>query len=168
MTVLRCALYTRKSTEEGLDQAFNSLDAQREACAAYVKSQASLGWKLISKPYDDGGVSGGTMERPALQELLEEIKAGRVDVVIVYKIDRLTRSLMDFARIVEVFDRHEVSFVSVTQQFNTTTSMGPSMCCSLSTSSSARSPLSGSGTRSLPRRRRACGWEGPCRWATGL
>src|SRR5437870_3290261 len=122
--LFRCAIYTRKSTEEGLDQAFNSLDAQREACAAYVKSQASLGWKLISKPYDDGGLSGGTMDRPALQDLLEDIKAGRVDVVIVYKIDRLTRSLMDFARIVEVFDRHEVSFVSVTQQFNTTTSMG--------------------------------------------
>ena len=123
-TLLRCAIYTRKSTEEGLDQPFNSLDAQREACAAYVKSQASLGWKLVAKPYDDGGISGGTMDRPALQDLLEDIKAGRVDVVVVYKIDRLTRSLMDFARIVEVFDRHEVSFVSVTQQFNTTTSMG--------------------------------------------
>ena len=123
-TLLRCAIYTRKSTAEGLDQSFNSLDAQREACAAYVKSQASLGWKLIAKPYDDGGISGGTMDRPALQDLLEDIKAGRVDVVVVYKIDRLTRSLMDFARIVEVFDRHEVSFVSVTQQFNTTTSMG--------------------------------------------
>ena len=94
-TLLRCAVYTRKSTEEGLDQAFNSLAAQREACAAYVKSQASLGWRLVAKPYDDGGLSGGTMERPALQDLLEDIKAGRVDVVIVYKIDRLTRSLMD-------------------------------------------------------------------------
>jgi DNA invertase Pin-like site-specific DNA recombinase len=123
-TRFRCAIYTRKSTEEGLDQAFNTLDAQREACAAYIKSQASLGWKLITKPYDDGGLSGGTMDRPALQDLLEDIKLGRVDVVIVYKIDRLTRSLLDFARIVEVFDRHEVSFVSVTQQFNTTTSMG--------------------------------------------
>src|SRR5438128_2119539 len=123
-TSLRCAVYTRKSTEEGLDQAFNSLDAQREACAAYIKSQASLGWKLIAKSYDDGGLSGGTMDRPALQGLLEDMKAGRVDVVVVYKIAGLTRSLMDFARIVEVFDRHEVSFVSVTQQFNTTTSMG--------------------------------------------
>src|SRR5438128_7304957 len=123
-TSLRCAVDTRKSTDEGLDQPFNSRDAQREACAAYVKSRASLGWRLVSKPYDDGGLSGGTMDRPALQDLLEDIKAGRVDVVIVYKIDRLTRSLMDFARIVEVFDRHEVSFVSVTQQFNTTTSMG--------------------------------------------
>src|SRR6266700_7892108 len=120
----RCAIYTRKSTEEGLEQAFNSLDAQREACAAYIKSQAGLGWKLVSKLYDDGGFSGGTLERPALQDLLEDIKAGRVDVVVVYKIDRLTRSLMDFARMVEVFDRHEVSFVSITQQFNTTTSMG--------------------------------------------
>src|SRR4051794_1604818 len=120
----RCAIYTRKSTEEGLDQAFNSLHAQREACAAYVKSQASLGWKLIAKPYDDGGLSGGTMDRPALQDLLGDIKESRVDVVVVYKIDRLTRSLMDFARMVEVFDAHQVSFVSVTQQFNTTTSMG--------------------------------------------
>src|SRR5215208_6762770 len=123
-TVFRCAVYTRKSTEEGLEQAFNSLDAQREACAAFIKSQASLGWKLVSKPYDDGGISGGTMDRPALQELLEHVRARRVDVVVVYKIDRLTRSLADFARIVEVFDEHKVSFVSVTQQFNTTTSMG--------------------------------------------
>jgi len=121
---LRCVICTRKSTEEGLDQDFNSLDAQREACAAYIKSQASEGWKLIDKQFSDGGISGGTMERPALQELLEEIKQGRVDVVVVYKIDRLTRSLMDFARMVEVFDKHEVSFVSITQQFNTTTSMG--------------------------------------------
>ena len=121
---LRCVIYTRKSTEEGLDQDFNSLDAQKEACAAYIKSQASEGWKLIDKQYSDGGISGGTMERPALQKLLEEIKQGRVDVVVVYKIDRLTRSLMDFARMVEVFDAHNVSFVSITQQFNTTTSMG--------------------------------------------
>src|SRR4051794_31652095 len=120
----RCAIYTRKSTEEGLDQTFNSLHAQREACAAYIKSQASLGWKLIAKSYDDGGLSGGTMDRPALQHLLEDIKTGRVDVVVVYKIDRLTRSLMDFSRIVEIFDAQEVFFVSVTQQFNTTTSMG--------------------------------------------
>src|SRR3954469_1472889 len=99
MTSFRCAIYTRKSTEEGLEQAFNSLAAQREACAAYVKSQASLGWKLVSKHYDDGGLSGGTMERPALKDLLEDIRGGRVDIVAVYKIDRLTRSLMDFARI---------------------------------------------------------------------
>ena len=121
---LRCAIYTRKSTEEGLEQEFNSLDAQREACAAFIASQVGLGWRLVPDHYDDGGISGGTMERPALQRLLGDIGEGKVDVVVVYKIDRLTRSLMDFARIVDIFDRHEVSFVSVTQQFNTTTSMG--------------------------------------------
>jgi DNA invertase Pin-like site-specific DNA recombinase len=120
----RCAIYTRKSTEEGLDQEFNSLDAQREACEAYVASQAGLGWKLIPTPYNDGGLSGGTMDRPALRQLLNDIQSAKVDVVVVYKIDRLTRSLMDFAKIVDVFDAHRVSFVSVTQQFNTTTSMG--------------------------------------------
>ncbi|MFN0263235.1 recombinase family protein [Tepidamorphus sp. 3E244] len=119
-----CALYTRKSSEEGLDQAFNSLDAQREACAAYVKSQAGEGWRALATHYGDGGISGGTMERPALQRLLSDIEAGRVDVVVVYKIDRLTRSLADFARMVELFERHQVSFVSVTQSFNTTSSMG--------------------------------------------
>jgi DNA invertase Pin-like site-specific DNA recombinase len=121
---LRCAVYTRKSTEEGLDQEFNSLDAQREACAAFITSQAGLGWKLVADRYDDGGISGGTMERPALQRLLQDIRDRKVDVVVVYKIDRLTRSLADFAKIVEVFDGNGVSFVSVTQQFNTTTSMG--------------------------------------------
>ncbi|MEW9834235.1 recombinase family protein [Mesorhizobium marinum] len=121
---LRCAVYTRKSTEEGLDQEFNSLDAQREACAAFVASQAGLGWRLIDNHYDDGGISCGTMERPALKRLLQDIRDRKVDVVVVYKIDRLTRSLMDFSKIVEVFDANEVSFVSVTQQFNTTTSMG--------------------------------------------
>ncbi|MEP9387721.1 recombinase family protein [Mesorhizobium sp. KR9-304] len=121
---LRCAVYTRKSTEEGLDQEFNSLDAQREACAAFITSQAGLGWRLIADHYDDGGISGGTMERPALKRLLQDIRDRKVDVVVVYKIDRLTRSLMDFSRIVEVFDANNVSFVSVTQQFNTTTSMG--------------------------------------------
>ena len=120
----RCAVYTRKSTEEGLEQDFNSLDAQREACEAYVASQAGLGWKPIRTRYDDGGVSGGTMDRPALQQLLGDIQSARIDVVVVYKIDRLTRSLMDFAKIVDVFDAKGVSFVSVTQQFNTTTSMG--------------------------------------------
>ncbi|MGC4026322.1 MAG: recombinase family protein [Mesorhizobium sp.] len=123
-TRLRCAVYTRKSTEEGLDQEFNSLDAQREACVAYIASQAGLGWKPVVDRYDDGGISGGTMERPALQRLLKDIGAGKIDVVVVYKIDRLTRSLMDFSKIVEIFDGHGVSFVSVTQQFNTTTSMG--------------------------------------------
>jgi DNA invertase Pin-like site-specific DNA recombinase len=121
---LRCAVYTRKSSDEGLDQAFNSLDAQREACAAYVTSQVHEGWKLSPAQYDDGGYSGGNMQRPALQHLLAEIASGKVDVVMVYKIDRLTRSLADFARMVELFDKHQVSFVSVTQSFNTTSSMG--------------------------------------------
>ncbi|PBC08166.1 recombinase family protein [Mesorhizobium sp. WSM3859] len=121
---LRCAVYTRKSSEEGLDQEFNSLDAQREACVAFIASQIGLGWKLVPDRYDDGGISGGTMERPALQRLLQDIRDKRVDVVVVYKIDRLTRSLMDFSKIVEIFDASSVSFVSVTQQFNTTTSMG--------------------------------------------
>lgn len=121
---LRCAIYTRKSTEEGLDQEFNSLDAQREACVSFVASQIGLGWKPVSDRYDDGGISGGTMERPALQRLLQDIRDRKIDVVVVYKIDRLTRSLADFAKIVEVFDGNGVSFVSVTQQFNTTTSMG--------------------------------------------
>jgi DNA invertase Pin-like site-specific DNA recombinase len=121
---LRCAVYTRKSSDEGLDQEFNSLDAQREACAAFIASQVGLGWKLVPEHYDDGGISGGTMDRPALKRLLADITAQQVDVVVVYKIDRLTRSLGDFARIVEVFDGNGVSFVSVTQQFNTTTSMG--------------------------------------------
>ena len=122
--LLRCAIYTRKSSEEGLDQAFNSLDAQREACEAYIRSQAGEGWHPIRTRYDDGGISGGTLERPALQQLLSDIEARKVDTVVVCKVDRLTRSLADFAKIVEVFDAHGVSFVSVTQQFNTTTSMG--------------------------------------------
>ena len=121
---LRCAVYTRKSSEEGLDQSFNSLDAQREACEAYIKSQAHEGWTLVKKHYDDGGFSGGTMERPGLQSLLADIDHGLVDVVVVYKVDRLTRSLADFAKIVEVLDDKGASFDSVTQQFNTTTSMG--------------------------------------------
>lgn len=120
----KCAVYTRKSSEEGLEQAFNSLDAQREACEAYIASQRHEGWQLVSKQYDDGGFSGGNMDRPALTELLSDIKAGMVTVIVVYKVDRLTRSLADFAKLVELFDCHGVSFVSVTQQFNTTTSMG--------------------------------------------
>jgi site-specific DNA recombinase len=120
----RCAVYTRKSSEEGLEQSFNSLHAQREACEAYILSQRHEGWSLIPTPYDDGGFSGGTMVRPALKSLLADIDAGMVDVVVVYKIDRLTRSLFDFAKIVETLDAHTVSFVSVTQSFNTTTSMG--------------------------------------------
>ncbi|MTW18318.1 recombinase family protein [Rhodoplanes serenus] len=121
---LRGAVYTRKSSEEGLDMEFNSLDAQREACEAYVASQKAEGWVLVPDRYDDGGFSGGTLERPALQRLIGDIEANRVDVVVVYKIDRLSRSLMDFAKLVEVFDRNNVTFVSVTQSFNTTTSMG--------------------------------------------
>src|SRR5215831_6343038 len=120
----RCAVYTRKSSEEGLEQEFNSLAAQREACEAYIRSQQHEGWVLARTHYDDGGFSGGNIERPALQQLLADIRAGRIDIVVVYKVDRLTRSLADFARLVEIFDGQGVSFVSVTQQFNTTSSMG--------------------------------------------
>src|SRR5882757_1007451 len=120
----RCAIYTRKSWDEGLEQSFNSLDAQREACAAFIVSQKHEGWTGLPRQYDDGGYSGGTMERPALKRLLADIEAGQTDVVVVYKVDRLTRALSDFAKLVEVFDRRGVSFVSIAQQFNTTTSMG--------------------------------------------
>ncbi len=120
----RCAVYTRKSSEEGLDQDFNSLDAQVEACAAYISSQRHEGWELVDQSYDDGGYSGGTLERPGLKRLMEDIGAGLVDIIVVYKVDRLTRALSDFAKIVETLDGHDASFVSVTQQFNTTTSMG--------------------------------------------
>jgi site-specific DNA recombinase len=121
---VRCAIYTRKSTEHGLEQEFNSLDAQREACEAYIKSQASQGWRVLPQHYDDPAYSGGNLDRPALKKLLTDIDAGKVDVVVVYKIDRLTRSLADFAKLVEAFDARSISFVAVTQQFNTTTSMG--------------------------------------------
>jgi len=121
---VRCAIYTRKSSEEGLEQEFNSLQAQREACEAFIASQRHEGWACLATRYDDGGFSGATMERPALQRLLADIAAGRVDTIVVYKIDRLTRSLADFAKIVEILDARGASFVSVTQQFNTTTSMG--------------------------------------------
>ena len=121
---LKCAVYTSKSSENGLEQAFNSLDAQRESAEAYIKSQRHEGWVLIKDKYDDGGFSGGNTERPALTRLLDDITSGRVNVVVVYKVDRLTRSLSDFAKLVDLFDGHGVSFVSVTQQFNTTTSMG--------------------------------------------
>jgi site-specific DNA recombinase len=120
----RCAIYTRKSTEEGLEQEFNSLDAQREACAAYILSQRHEGWSAVVGSYDDGGFSGGSMNRPALQQLLADVATGKVDVIVVYKVDRLTRSLADFAKIVDVLDKRGASFVSVTQAFNTTTSMG--------------------------------------------
>ena len=121
---LRCAIYTRKSSEEGLEQEFNSLHAQREACEAYIASQRSEGWVLVRDQDDDGGISGGTLDRPGLQQLMADIEDGLIDVVVVYKIDRLSRSLADFAKLVEVFDRNDVTFVSVTQSFNTTTSMG--------------------------------------------
>jgi site-specific DNA recombinase len=121
---LRCAIYTRVSTEHGLEQDFNSLDAQYDAAQAYIRSQAHAGWTLIRTRYDDGGYSGGSTERPALQRLLADVKARKVQIIVVYKVDRLTRSLADFAKLVELFDAHGVSFVSVTQQFNTTTSMG--------------------------------------------
>jgi DNA invertase Pin-like site-specific DNA recombinase len=120
----RCAIYTRVSTDNGLEQEFNSLHAQREAAQAYVKSQAHEGWKLIRDHYDDGGFSGGSLERPGLQKLLADIRERRIDIVVVYKVDRLTRSLTDFAKLVELFDSHGVAFVSVTQSFNTTSSMG--------------------------------------------
>ena len=136
---MRCAIYTRKSSEEGLEQDFNSLQAQREACEAYIASQKHEGWIVLPTCYDDGGVSGATLERPALQRLLADVEVGRIDVIVVYKVDRLTRTLSDFARLVEIFDRKAVSFVSVTQQFNTTTSMGRLTSCSPSPSSSARS-----------------------------
>src|SRR5690242_9719537 len=122
--VVRCAIYTRVSTDQGLEQDFNSLDAQYDASHAYIRSQAHSGWALLRSKYDDGGFSGGNTDRPALQRLLEDVRSGKVDVIVVYKVDRLTRSLADFAKLVELFDKHGVSFVSVTQQFNTTTSMG--------------------------------------------
>ena len=124
MRKIRCAIYTRKSTEEGLEQDFNSLDAQREACESYIKSQKNEGWILVDKQYNDGGYSGGTMERPAFKELLQDIKEDKIDIVVVYKVDRLTRSLMDFSKIIDILDKHQASFVSITQHFNTTTSMG--------------------------------------------
>jgi DNA invertase Pin-like site-specific DNA recombinase len=122
--LLRCAIYTRKSTDHNLELEFNSLDAQREACEAYIKSQAHEGWRLINDHYDDGAFSGASLERPALQKVLAEVTAGKIDIIVVYKVDRLTRSLADFAKMVELFDQHSVSFVSVTQSFNTTSSMG--------------------------------------------
>ncbi|HZU50412.1 MAG TPA: recombinase family protein, partial [Sphingomicrobium sp.] len=124
MTKLHCAIYTRKSSEQGLEQEFNSLDAQYEACKAYLASQRHEGWTLARERYDDGGISGGTMERAGLKALLADVAAGKVDVIVIYKIDRLTRSLADFARIVELLEKHGASFVSVTQSFNTKTSMG--------------------------------------------
>jgi site-specific DNA recombinase len=121
----RCAIYTRKSTEHNLDLEFNSLDAQREACEAYIKSQAHEGWRLIPDHYDDGGLSGASLNRPSLQQLLDEVRDGKIDIILVYKVDRLTRSLADFAKLVELFDQRGVSFVSITQSFNTIKQHGP-------------------------------------------
>jgi predicted site-specific integrase-resolvase len=145
-------------------QEFNSLDAQREACDAYIVSQRHAGWIAVGEMYDDGGLSDGTMERPALKRLLEDIKAGKVQIVVVYKVDRLTRSLADFAKIVDVLDAHNASFVSVTQPFNTTTSMGRLTLNMLN--SSARSPASGFAIRSRPLNAKACGWAGTSRSVT--
>src|SRR5580692_7311870 len=124
LPLVRCAIYTRKSTEEGLEQEFNSLDAQRESAEAFIRSQAHEGWTCLPNRYDDGGFTGGNMDRPALRHLMADLEAGQIDCVVVYKVDRLSRSLLDFARLIETFDRHQVAFVSVTQQFNTATSMG--------------------------------------------
>jgi hypothetical protein len=160
-------LYAR-SPEEGLEQEFNSLHAQREACVSYIASQKHEGWVLLPDHYDDGGISGGTLERAGLQRLLRDVDEGLVDQIVVYKIDRLTRSLADFAKLVERLDAADASFVSVTQSFNTATSMGRltlNVSCP-SPSSSARSRPSASATRSRPRRRRGSGWAATCRSAT--
>ena len=167
--VVRAAVYTRKSSDEGLDQEFNSLDAQHEACSAYIASQRHEGWKLIKKRFDDGGISGGTLERPALQSLLSDVdQRGLIDMIVVYKIDRLTRSLSDFAKLIDRLEAKGCSFVSVTQSFNTSSSMGrltlimlfiflPSLSVKLLQSVFA--------IRSQPPRRRACGWEV---WSPGV
>ena len=163
----RCAIYTRKSSEHGLEQDFNSLDAQREAAEAYIKSQAHEGWRCLKTHYDDGGISGGTLDRPALQSLLADIQSRKVDVVVVYKVDRLTRSLADFAKLVELFEANGVSFVAVTQQFNTTTSMGRlTLNVLLSFAQFGNSRVSASATSSRPRGARAYGWAAPYRSVT--
>src|SRR6202165_1295492 len=160
---VRCAIYTRKSTEEGLDQDFNSLDAQREAGEAYIKSQKHLGWTLVSTHYDDGGFTGGDLDRPALQQLLEELDAHHIDCVVVYKVDRLSRSLLDFARLVDRFDQRAVSFVSVTQQFNTTTSLGRLTLNILLSFAQFEKELIGERTRDkMSAARRKGKWVGGC------
>ena len=164
---IRCAIYTRVSTDAGLDQEFNSLDAQYDAASAYIRSQAHAHWTLVRTRYDDGGFSGGSTDRPALQRLLADVTARKINVVVVYKVDRLTRSLADFAKLVELFDAHDVSFVSVTQQFNTTTSMGRlTLNVLLSFAQFEREVTpSASGTRLLPRSARGYGSVAWCRWA---
>jgi site-specific DNA recombinase len=157
---VRCAIYSRKSSEEGLELAFNSLDAQREACAAYIDSQRHEGWLALDDRYDDGGYSGGTLERPALQRLIRDIEAGSVGTVVCYKIDRLSRSLTDFAKLVDVLERNSVTFVSVTQSFCTTTSMGRLTLNILLSfaNSSGNSLAKGSGISSPPAAARASSW----------
>ena len=166
---VRCAIYTRKSSEEGLEQEFNSLQAQREACEAFIASQRHEGWVCVRAGYDDGGFSGATIDRPALQRLLADIAAGRVDTIIVYKIDRLTRSLADFAKIVEILDARGASFVSVTQQFNTTTSMGRLTFNILLSFAQFEREVIGERIRDkiAPSKRRGCGWVASRRSATG-
>jgi site-specific DNA recombinase len=167
-STVRCAIYTRKSSEEGLEQSFNSLDAQREACEAYVMSQRHEGWQVLSAEYDDGGYSGGNMERPGLKKLLEDIARKKIDTVVVYKVDRLTRSLADFAKIVEQFDKQGVSFVSVTQQFNTTTSMGRLTLNVLLSFAQFEREVTGERIRDkiAASSVRGCGWAVPCLWGT--
>ena len=166
---VRCAIYTRKSSEEGLEQEFNSLLAQREACEAFISSQRHEGWLCLRAGYDDGGFSGATMGRPALQRLLADITAGRVDIVVVYKIDRLTRSLADFAKIVEILDARSASFVSVTQQFNTTTSMGRLTLNVLLSFAQFEREVIGERIRDkiAASKKRGCGWAGCCRSGIG-
>jgi DNA invertase Pin-like site-specific DNA recombinase len=167
--VLRCAIYTRKSTEHNLDLEFNSLDAQREACEAYIKSQAHEGWRLVPDRYDDGAFSGASLDRPALQALLADVRASRITTVVVYKVDRLTRSLADFAKLVELFDEFAVSFVSVTQSFNTTSSMGRlTLNVLLSFAQFEREVIGGCATRLRPPSARASGLEDRSRSATGV
>src|SRR5947208_10628537 len=162
----RCAIYTHKSSEEGLEQEFNSLAAQREACEAFIRSQRHEGWILVRARYDDGGFSGGNMARPALQGLLADIRAGRIDVVVVYKVDRLTRSLADFARLVELFDAEAVSFVSVTQQFNTTSSMGRLTLNVLLSFAQFEREVTGERIcdKIAASKKKACGWAAMCPW----
>jgi site-specific DNA recombinase len=166
---VRCAIYTRKSSEEGLDQEFNSLQAQREACEAFITSQRHEGWVCLRAGYDDGGFSGATMGRPALQRLLADIAAGRVDTIVVYKIDRLTRSLADFAKIVEILDARSASFVSVTQQFNTTTSMGRLTLNVLLSFAQFEREVIGERIRDkiAASKKKGCGWAGCRRSAIG-
>ena len=164
---VRCAIYTRVSTDQGLDQGFNSLDAQYEAASAYIKSQAHAGWTLIRFRYDDGGYSGGSTDRPNLQRLLEDVRCRKVDVILVYKVDRLTRSLADFAKLVELFDAHDVSFVSVTQQFNTATSMGRLILNVLLSFAQFEREVTSerTATRLRPPSAKDCGSAAPSPWA---